>query len=86
MKNVKNLPLKIVMLIAVILQLGAVTVLGTRLIKMNILPVKYLVIFGIIIVAFNVVAFLATRNMGFGIGMLVLSVFLTAVLIYYFYG
>lgn len=82
MKNVKNLPLKIVMLIAVILQLGAVTVLGTRLIKMNILPVKYLVIFGIIIVAFNVVAFLATRNMGFGIGMLVLSVFLTAVLVF----
>lgn len=82
MKNVKNLPLKIVMLIAVIVQLGVVIVLGTKLIKMNILPVKYLVIFGVIIVVFNVVAFLATRNPGFGIGMLVLSIFLTAVLVF----
>ncbi|MGN0481490.1 MAG: LCP family protein [Lachnospiraceae bacterium] len=82
MKNVKNLPLKIIMLVAVAVQLGVVIFLGTKLIKMNILPVKYLIIFGIIIVAFNVVAFLATRNLGFGIGMVVLSVFLTVVLVF----
>lgn len=82
MSTIKNLPLKIIMIIAIAAQLSVVLLLGSRLVKMNVLPVKYLVVIGIVIVLFNVVAFFATRNLGFGIGMLVLSVFLTAVLIF----
>lgn len=82
MSNIKNLPLKIIMLVAIIVQLSIVFVLGSRLLKMNVLPMQYLIIFGIIIVAFNILAFVATRNTGFGIGMLVLSIFLSVVLVF----
>ncbi len=82
LKTVKNLPLKILLWLAIAVQLVCTAVLGIKLVKMSILPASYMVVFLLVIVAFNIVTFFSAKKTGLGIAMLILSLILTAVLIY----
>lgn len=81
-KTIKNLPLKIILWIAMAVLIICAVVLGVKLYQIKILPASYMVVFFMVVAAFNIVMYFSGRKKGFGIVMIILSVLLTAVIIY----
>ncbi len=78
----KCLPLQVLLYLAIVVQLVAALILGSKLLEMNVLPVMYIVIAGVIVFVFNVIAYFCGNRWWSALIMLVLSVILTAVIIY----